>query len=79
MERKEAVFIRIEDLGTHKVAVMEDQRIRNYPVRGLKLDEFRIDWTSLRDRIALLKKNGYPTDQSEAALKALEAAINEEG
>ena len=78
MKLEEDRFMRIEDLGTHKVVVMKHPYTRSYTTPGLQTGEFRLDGNSLRGRIVNLKKDDYPTDQSEAALKALEAAINEE-
>ena len=69
-------FVRIENLGDHKVVVMRHECIPSCTIPGLQSGEFRLDENSLRGRIANLKRDGYPTDQSEAALKALETAIN---
>ena len=80
MTLEKDTFVRIEDLGTHKVAVMRTPSvfIGGRVIPGLQPDEFRMDRKSLHSRIVNLARCDYPTDQSKAALKALEAAIKEE-
>jgi len=72
-------FVRVEDLGDHNGVVMRHQWITSITPFGLQPGEFRLPGIGdLCTRIAYLKRHGLPTDQSEAALQALEIANKEE-
>ena len=63
-------FVRIEDVGEYKVAVMQ-RRYTDCPLP----DIYKLDEKSLRRQIIRLKRKGLPYDQSKAALKTLMAVI----
>jgi hypothetical protein len=71
-------FVMVKDIGSCLVVIMRHKFASIETIPSLRPGEFRLDKNSLQDRIANLKRGGYPTDQSEMALNALEAAIKEE-
>ena len=62
-------FVGLQDVGGGKMCAILQRK--HYGSDGKNTILF--DENSLRLRIANFKKDGYPTDQSEAALRAFEA------